>query len=283
MNKKSTEIKTELDSTTKRLDELTEMRDRLNTDLETLQQGFIDGKTLLDEVQAEQGKLTTLDASIKTLEAKQDDLHAEFQKACSVEAVQTGIGRLKTIAEQADAAFIEYDDLRVKLGETIAAAVEKIISKSAEFYGKQREFRALRSQLESRNSGIDIDSELKRLGLPGKSYNSATTEFIHLSSCKFGECVALAERVVGDEKNRRQRLIEKEEFEARRAETQVAQKAKREEEAANQTRQIEADRAQIVQYRIDNKLPAYTASELETAVSNLQMRKADALLRGATV
>jgi uncharacterized coiled-coil DUF342 family protein len=283
MNAKSNQIENELNQTTKRLDELTEMRDRLNNNLQTLQQGFIDGKTPLDEVQAEQGKLIPLDASIKTLEAKQDELHTDFQKACNVEAVQTGINNLKTIAEQANAAFDEWDGLRVKLDEIISKFVDDIFSKSAAFYGKQREFRALYSQLEARNSGIDINSELTRLELPEKSRKAATTEYINLSPCKFGQSIVIAEMIVGEEKSRRQRLIEKEEFEAQRSETQAAQKAKRQEEEANQARQLEADRAQIVQHRIDNKLPAFSAKELDIALNNLQMRKADALLRGATV
>ncbi len=284
MNKKSNQIEIELNRITKRLDELTEMRNRLNNNLTTLQQSFVDGKTsLLDELQIVQGNLTTLDSSIKALEAKQSELHTEFQKACNVDAVQTGIGRLKTIAEQAGAAFDEWNDLRVKLDEITGKFVDDIFSKSAEFYGKQKEFRALRNQLESRDSGIDIGSELKRLELSEKARESAATEYINLSPCKFGQSIVIAERIVGDEKNRRQRLIEIEESEARRAETQAAQQAERQKEKANQALQLEADRAQIVQYRIDNKLPAYSANELETAVSNLQMRKSDALLRGATV
>ncbi len=57
--KKSTEIENELNQTTKRLDELTEMRMRSGNNLQTLQQGFVSGKTSLDNLQAEQGKLTT--------------------------------------------------------------------------------------------------------------------------------------------------------------------------------------------------------------------------------
>jgi uncharacterized coiled-coil DUF342 family protein len=281
--KKSIEIKTELDNTTKRLDELTEMRDRANDNLQTLQQGFIDGKTPLDDVQAEQGKLTTLNSSIQTVEAKQSELQTVCNTAQNVETVQTGIDSLKTIAEQADAAFDEWNNLRVKLDEITGKFVDDIFSKSAEFYGKQKEFRALYSQLESRNSGIDIDSELKRLELSEKARESAATEYVSLSPCKFGQSIVIAENIVGNEKNERQRLAEKEELEARRAETQAAQQAERQKEAANQALQLEADRAQIVQYRIDNKLPAYSANELDIAVSNLQIRKADARLRGATV
>jgi hypothetical protein len=63
----------------------------------------------------------------------------------------------------------------------------------------------------------------------------------------------------------------------------VAQQAKREEEKANYAKQLEADRAQIIQHRIDDNLPAYSESELENAVIKRQQMSADAKLRGATV
>ncbi len=56
MNTTSKQIETELNQTTKRLDELTEMRAGITDNLKTLQQGFIGGKTSLDELQSEQGK-----------------------------------------------------------------------------------------------------------------------------------------------------------------------------------------------------------------------------------
>jgi uncharacterized phage infection (PIP) family protein YhgE len=283
MNKKSIEIETELNQTTKRLDELTEMRMRLNNNLQTLQSGFVDGKASLDNLQAEQSKLAALDSSIKVLEAKQSELQTALKYAQDAETVRTLLGNLKTIAEQSDAAFTEYDDLRVKLGETIAASVEKIISKSAEFYGKQKEFRAAGNQIEAKEPGFNIAGELSRLGLPGKSYNSATTEFIHLSPCKFGECVALAERLVGQEIQRRQQATEQAAFAAERAETQAAQKAKRDEEKAISAREFEAERQRVIQFRIDNGLPALLPESLDNAVREVQTRKADAVVRGATV
>jgi uncharacterized coiled-coil DUF342 family protein len=67
---KTTEIENELNQTTKRLGELTRMRDGITTNLQGLQKGFVSGTTPLDELQAGQGSLATLDSSIKALEAK---------------------------------------------------------------------------------------------------------------------------------------------------------------------------------------------------------------------
>jgi uncharacterized phage infection (PIP) family protein YhgE len=283
MNKKSNQIENELNQTTKRLEELTEMRDRLNTKMQTLQTGFIDGKTQLDALQTEQSRLATLVSSVKTLEVKQIELQTALKSAQDAENVGTLLGNLKTIAERADAAFIEYDDQRVKLGENIAIAVEKLISKSTEFYGKQREFRAVSNQIEAKETGFNIAIELSRLGLPEKAYSSATAEFIHLSPCKFDECVALAERIVGQEMQRRQQAAAQAASAAERAEIQASQKAKRDEEKANLAREFEAERHRVIQFRFDNDLPALLPESLENAVRDVQTRKADAVARGATI
>ncbi len=276
-------IENELNKTTTRLDELSVMRDRLSENLQTLQSGFVDGKSSLDNLQTGQSKLTALNSSLEVLELKQGELQTALKIAQDAETVRTSLDNLKTIAEQADAALIEYDDLRVKLGETIAAAVEKIISKSAEFYDKQREFRAAGSQIEAKRQGFNIAGELLRLGLPEKSYNSAAAEFVHLSPCKFGECVALAESLVSQEIQRRQRATEQAAFAAKRAETQAAQKAKRDEEKAILSREFEAERQRIIKFRIDNELPALLPESLDNAVREVQTRKAAAVAGGAKV
>ncbi len=116
---KSKQIEIELNNATKRLDELTEMRTGITTNLQTLQSGFIGGNTSLDELQSEQGKLTILNESIKALEAKQDELHAAFQKASLFESRSATIKQMKVIASEAETAFNEYVELRAAFGETI--------------------------------------------------------------------------------------------------------------------------------------------------------------------
>ncbi len=283
MNTTSKQIEIELAGVTKRLDELIETRDGINNNLQTLQQGFIDGKTSLDEVRSLQSELAALDSSIKVLEVKQEELHSAFQKASLSESVKTDIGNLKTIAEQAGVAFTEYDGLRVNLGETIAATVEKITSKNAEFYGKQKEFHAVRNQIEAKDSGANIADELSRLGLPEKSYFLATSELVNLTPCKFGEAVAVAEMIVGQEAERRQRASEQSAFDAERAATQAAQQAQRDEEKAILAREFEAERQRVIQNRIEEGLPALLPEFLDIAVRELQTRKMEALARGATV
>ncbi len=275
--KKSTEIETELNNATKRLDELTEMRDGITANLETLQQGFIGGKTSLDELQTEQSKLTILNESIKALESKQDELHSLFQKASASETRQALLEKAKVTATEAEKFHHEFISIRNEFHDSIRDYTEKTVEKMSAWRGKQKDFERIANE-----TGLTF-KELEELGLNQESYRIATANHINPTPLEYGVALNTAINFLIaklDESARAKRIAE---FEARRAETQVVQQAERQKEAANQARQLEADRAQIVQYRKDNELPAYTASELETAVSNLQMRKADALLRGATV
>ncbi|MDQ3636211.1 MAG: hypothetical protein M3405_17180 [Acidobacteriota bacterium] len=188
------DIQIKLDGTNARLSELTRMRDETANKLETAQNGFINGKTTIEAVQSEQGKLDTLKASIKTLESKKDETEKEMEAAKNAENLKSSIAALKTLAEESDAAFYVYDGLRVKLGETIETEVEKILAKSAEFYGKRREFDDLSKQVAAKHPDISVFDELKQLGLTFHASN--------LSPLKFAESIVIAERVVTNTKQR---------------------------------------------------------------------------------
>lgn len=291
--KKPTEIKTELDSTTKRLDELTEMRDGINNNLQTLQSGFVDGKASLDNLQTEQSKLAALDSSIKILEAKQEESHSEFQKASLAEKRKELLGKAKVIATDAETFLNEYFEMRGEFESLISDSAEKLIDKVLAFRNKQKEYAATireiepkitkQPTMESRQAEISLDKELEQLGLEGKTLNLATTDYINYPPAKFGECIAIAERLVAEEIYRKGQAEQRAAFEAERAETQAAQKAKRDEEKAILSREFEAERQRVVQFRIDNGLPALLPESLDNAVREVQTRTADAVARGAKV
>jgi hypothetical protein len=274
---KSTEIETELNQTTKRLDELNEMQKGITGNLETLQQGFIDGKTSLDELQAEQGKLTTLDSSIKVLEAKQSELDGAFQKASASETRQALLEKAKVTATEAATFHHEFIETRNKFHDSIRDYTEKTVEKMLAWRGKQKDFGRIAGE-----NGLTFQ-ELEELGLTGESYRIATAEYINPTPLEYGVALNTAINFLTAKLDGAAQDKRRAEFEAEQAETQAAQKAGRQKAEADHARQLEADKAQIVQYRKDSKLPAYTANELDEAVSNRQMGKADARLRGATV
>ena len=159
----SKQIKTELDQTTKRLNELTQMREHLNNNLQTLQQGFVDGKVSLDELQAEQGRLTTLNDSIKSLEAKQSELQTAFKKASLSESRQELLESATKTALEAETLFKESLEIRDELDNAIGELAEKFCDKLSSFYAKQKEYLKLRAQFEQNTGTPGISDELVRM------------------------------------------------------------------------------------------------------------------------
>jgi chromosome segregation ATPase len=221
MNTKSKQIESELNQTTKRLDELTEMRNGIKTILQTLQQGFIGGKTSLDELQTEQGKLTILNESIKALEAKQGELHSAFQKASLSESRSATLKQMKVIAGEAETTFNEYVELRRKFAETISKDGEKLFDTLVSFRSKQREFeRAFRElapgvinfrpvPADARESYRQVAAELKEIGLDGKNLEFVTSAYQNFPQIDFGECVHIVEQTIGNKRDRQEQQARK--------------------------------------------------------------------------
>jgi predicted nuclease with TOPRIM domain len=211
---KSEQIKTELDRAGGRLDELIAMRDGITTNLQTLQAGFIDGKTSLDELQSEQTRLTILTESIVSLEAKQDELHAAFQKASASESRHATIKQMKVIAGEAETAFNEYVELRAAFGETIKENGEKMFDAVVAFRDKQREFQRAFSELapgvnnlrfvqaEGRESFNQTRSELEQIGFLEQNFNFITQDHLRLPPIVFEENVRLIEQFIGAQRAR---------------------------------------------------------------------------------
>lgn len=186
MNKKSNQIESELNQTTKRLDELTEMRDRLKTNLQNLQQGFIDGKTSLDALQAEQNKLTTLTSSLEALKAKQSELHDAFQKASLLESRQALLEKAKVTAIEAEKFHTEFISIRNEFHDSIRDYAEKTVDKMTAWRGKQKDFGRIAKETQL------TFKELEELGLTTESYEAATAEYINPAPLEYGAAVEAA-------------------------------------------------------------------------------------------
>jgi len=218
---KSKEIEKELNNATKRPDELTEMRNSITTNLQALQAGFIDGKTSLDELQADQGKLIILNESIKALESKQDELHSAFQKASLSESRSVILKQMKVIADEAETAFNEYVALRHKFGETISKEGEKMFDMLLSFRSKQREFqRAFRGlapgvdvsrfvPAEARESFNQTRSELEQIGFSDQNFNLITKDYLRLPPIDFAEYVHIIEQAISSKRFKEEQAARK--------------------------------------------------------------------------
>jgi predicted nuclease with TOPRIM domain len=184
MNSES--IKTELNQTIKRLNELTEMQKDVSGNLQTLQQGFVSGKTSLDELQAEQGKLTALNGSIAALQAKQTELETELKSAESAELRQTSIQQMEKLANESELAFNDYLALRVETDAIFAESAQKLVNKSSEWRKKQSRFSAI-----ARENDL-TQAEIKSV----PNVDSATITTYSVPELAFGVAVSAAESIL---------------------------------------------------------------------------------------
>jgi phosphoribosylformylglycinamidine (FGAM) synthase-like enzyme len=203
---KSTEIKNELNQTTKRLSELNEMKKGITDNHQNLHEGFVSGKTSLDNLQAEQSKLTTLDSSIAALEAKQDELHTAFQKASLSESRQTAIEQMKKLAGESEVAFNSYLALRAEIETVFAEAAQKLVDKISAWRKKQFQFGAI-----ARASGL-TESEIK--AVPNNEKATAVT--FSVPELEYGYAVSAAESILNSKLIKAIQAKEQSEFNERR-------------------------------------------------------------------
>jgi tRNA A37 N6-isopentenylltransferase MiaA len=201
-------IKKELNQTTERLDELTEMRDALNNNLQSLQGGFINGKTTLDKLQAEQSKLMPLDSSIAALEAKQSELKTELESAQKAELKHDAIEQMKKLASESEVAFNSYLALREQTDAIFAEAAQKLVNKNLAWREKQSQFGAI-----ARASGL-TESEIKAV----PKFDSATITAYTVPELDFGYAVTAAESILSSKLTKAMQAKEQAEFNKRRFE-----------------------------------------------------------------
>jgi hypothetical protein len=188
MNSKT--IENELTSTKNRLSELNEMNKGTTNNLQILQAGFIGGKTSLDELQSEQGKLTTLGSSIAALELKKSELENELESAQKAELRQNSIQQMKKLADESELAFNSYLALRAETDALFAESAQKLVDKILAWREKQSQFASI-----ARASGL-TESEIKAVPNNGKAFEAATITTYSVPELDFGYAVTAAESIL---------------------------------------------------------------------------------------
>ena len=262
MKTTSKQIETELNNATKRLDELTAMRSGLTANLQTLQAGFIDGKTSLDELQTEQGKLTTLESSIKALESKQNELHDTFQKASFAEAQAEIISRLKSLAASAEEAFAAREQIRMEFDLIISKYAKNLFDASAKLEAQTQDFtRNLSSLSEDNQKQLRSDAAIDpaSFSLLEKGNRKSPNQF------EFGDVINTVEMTLAQKKYRAEQREQSAIFSKQRMEKEAEIQAKRAEEKLIYEQQLDAERKRITALRIENKLPRFSPDDLALA------------------
>ncbi len=210
MNKKSNQIENELSQTTKRLDELNEMRDGITTNLQALQKGFVSGKTSLDNLQVEHGKLTPLSGSIQALEAKQSELKTELESAQKAELRQSSIEQMKKFADESELAFNSYLALRAEIETVFAESAQKLVELNLAWRKKQSQFKSIAQ-------ATDLSpSEIKALLNDRKAFDSATITTYTVPELEYGYAVTAAESILSSKLTKEAQAREQALFNERR-------------------------------------------------------------------
>jgi multidrug efflux pump subunit AcrA (membrane-fusion protein) len=160
--KKLAEIKKELDSTNTRISELETELTRQTATFEATQAAFIADKANLDELHAEQSKLTLLAQAIESLEATANELHSTFNEVTATETRTALIESAKAAAHQAEKLWTEAHTHRLELDDAIGKFAEIYLDKLLLFRAKQKDYMRLRGQVQP-NQTLGLSDELVRL------------------------------------------------------------------------------------------------------------------------
>lgn len=198
MNRTSKQIEIELNQTTNRLDELTEMRSGITANLKTLQDGFIGGEKPLDEVQAEQSRLDTLDGSIKALEAKQSEIQNEFDKFRAIEGRRNLLEKANRVGIEAEAALNAYLKIISDFNEIVGEYGGQMLDAVCLYHTKRKEFQELFAQ-----TGFGT---LEGLGLTRDRHEILTVKYINYPPTEYGEIIHTAQRIVSNKRDREEQI-----------------------------------------------------------------------------
>ncbi len=195
--KKAIEIKSEVDETDSRIAELQTRFDEQTATFETTQKAFITGKANIDELHAEQSKLTLYSQAIEALKATFEKLKSAFEKQSAQESRAELLKQMAAAANEVEPLVNDYLKTRSEFHEIVSQYAEKLIVKGETYRNKQAEYRAIVSQLEP------TGAEIQESGLDQRTRTmAAATYFNHPSTGNFDEAVALAEKLLAAKLNR---------------------------------------------------------------------------------
>lgn len=193
--KKAIEIKTEVDKTELRILEFQTQFDEQTASFEATQQAFIAGKSDVNQLHAEQSKLTLISQAIESLKATYQKLKSAFENQSEAEARREQIKKMADAANAVEPLLNDYLKTRNEFNEIVSEYAKTLIDKATAYRNKQREYQTINAKLEppAANSEIQINDTARRL--------ASATYFNH-PPLEYGEAVALAENLLAAKINK---------------------------------------------------------------------------------
>jgi uncharacterized coiled-coil DUF342 family protein len=194
--KKANEIEAEINQTASRIAQLqTELTEQTTT-FESVQQSFVSGKTGVDELHAEQSKLTLLAQGLESLKAIYQRLKTTFEHQSAAERRAELLKQMATTANQVPTLVDEYLETRTEFHEIVADYAEKLISKGEAYRTKQLEYRAITNELQP------TAAEIAQSGLAQRTRTMVAASHINHPPLEYGEVIRLTENLLAAKLNR---------------------------------------------------------------------------------
>ena len=194
--KKAMEIKSEVDKTDSRITELeTELSEQTAT-FEATQAAFVSGKTNIDELHAEQSKLTLVSQAIEALKATYQKLKSAFDNQSAQERRTELLKQMATAANEVEPLVNQYLETRSEFHEIASDYAEKLIGKAETYRKKQAEYQAIVRELNP------TDKEIQELGIEQKTLTMASATYFNHPPLEYGEAIQLTENLLAAKLNK---------------------------------------------------------------------------------
>lgn len=195
--KKALEIKSEIDKTDSRITELENELTGQTASFEATQKAFIAGKSDVNQLHAEQSKITLLSQAIEALRATYQRLKSAFENQSADERRSELLKQMVSTANEVPSLVDDYLLTRTEFHEIVSKYAEKLVDKAETYRARQISYRSIVSQLEP------TEAEIQATGLDQKTRTmAAATYFNHPTTGIFDEAVALAENLLAAKLNK---------------------------------------------------------------------------------
>jgi hypothetical protein len=185
------EIKSEMDKTQLRTTELENELTGQTTTFEATQKAFIEGRSDVNQLHAEQSKMTLLAQAIEALRTTYQKLKSAFENQSADERRSELLKRMTDAANSVPALVDDYLTTRDEFNLLVENYAEKLVSKMRLYQSKQAEYQSIFQDIKPTDEEIaQTGLEMPRRTMAGASY------FNHPPMGTFTEAVSLAENLL---------------------------------------------------------------------------------------
>jgi uncharacterized coiled-coil protein SlyX len=188
--KKAIEIKSEIDKTDSRITELQTQLTEQTTTFEAVQQAFVSGKSDVNQLHAEQSKLTLISQGVEALKTTYQKLTAAFENQSEQEKRTELLKQMKTTANEVEPLVDDYLKTRNEFHELAKEYAEKLFAGGKTYRSKQSEYRGIIAELKP------TAAEIQASGLDQKTLRMAEAAYFNHPALEYGEVVHLAENLL---------------------------------------------------------------------------------------